>query len=237
MKSPNTKIESFCRERRSFSVSPTVSFDNSQCIPLTEEEKKEKNYYGAVIKDMTKELFMSFDDIIKHVNYTLVSHLRTILKVSMTEEEREDIIQRFLDVTFKEFTLMYDKGEYNFRKFFKLDTMDKDIAEFVARGGNEKKEEVSKVIEEEFEKAKKKFFEEYRRMIKLTLEIQIQKEIYEYSNKKEDDKNKINISDSLEMIKKSFNDKPDFTVLEHNLKYINEQYDQMNQFIDEQLDK
>ena len=74
-------------------------------------------------------------------------------------------------------------------------------------------------------------------MIKLTLEIQIQKEIHEYSNKKEDDKNKINISDSLEMIKKSFNDKPDFTVLEHNLKYINEQYDQMNQFIDEQLDK
>lgn len=237
MKSPNSKIESFCRERRSFSVSPTVSFDNSQCLPLTDEEKKEKNYYGAIIKDMTKELFMSFDDIIKHVNYTLVSHLRTILKTAMTEEEREDIIQKFLDVTFKEFTLMYDKGEYNFRKFFKLDTMDKDIAEFVAEKKKEKKEDVSKKIDDEFEKAKKKYFEEFRKMIKLTLEIQIQKEIYEYRNKKEDDKDKININDSLEMIKKSFNDKPDFTVLEHNLKYINEQYEQMNQFIDEQLDK
>lgn len=236
MKSPNSKIESFCRERRSFSVSPTVSFDNSQCLPLTDEEKKEKNYYGAIIKDMTKELFMSFDDIIKHVNYTLVSHLRTILKTAMTEEEREDIIQKFLDVTFKEFTLMYDKGEYNFRKFFKLDTMDKDIAEFVAEKKKEK-EDVSKKIDDEFEKAKKKYFEEFRKMIKLTLEIQIQKEIYEYRNKKEDDKDKININDSLEMIKKSFNDKPDFTVLEHNLKYINEQYEQMNQFIDEQLDK
>ena len=158
MKSPNSKIESFCRERRSFSVSPTVSFDNSQCLPLTDEEKKEKNYYGAIIKDMTKELFMSFDDIIKHVNYTLVSHLRTILKTAMTEEEREDIIQKFLDVTFKEFTLMYDKVEYNFRKFFKLDTMDKDIAEFVAEKKKEKKEDVSKKIDDEFEKVKKKIF-------------------------------------------------------------------------------
>lgn len=236
MKSPNTKIESFCRERRSFSVSPTVSFDNSQCITLTDEEKQEKNYYGALIKDMTKELFMSFDDIIKHVNYTLVSHLRTILKTSMTEEEREDIIQKFLDITFKEFTLMYDKGEYSFRKFFKLDTMDKDIAEFVANKSKEKTCDVNKIINDEFEKAKKAYFEEYRKLIKKTLEIQIQKEIYEYRNKK-DEKDKININESLEVIKKSFDERPDFTVLEHNLKYINQQYEQMNKFIDERLDK
>lgn len=82
-------IEFFCRPRRSYSISPSVSFDNSP--HLTEEERKEKNFYGATVKDMTNEIFLAFDDIIKHINHCLVTNLRSILKGDISPDEIETV--------------------------------------------------------------------------------------------------------------------------------------------------
>lgn len=92
----NNNIESYCRPRRSYSISPSVSFDN---IPnLTEEERKEKTFYGAAVKDMVNEIFLAFDDIVKHINHCLVTNVRSILKGDMSSDEIETVITPLLTI-------------------------------------------------------------------------------------------------------------------------------------------
>jgi hypothetical protein len=87
----NKSVDDYCRKNRSRSISPSVSFDNSQNIPLTEEEKAEKSFYSATVNDMLKEIFLSFDDIIRNINHFLVRHIKSNVKSKISESQFEDV--------------------------------------------------------------------------------------------------------------------------------------------------
>lgn len=81
-------INDFCRKNRSRSISPSVSFDHAD---LNEEEKHEKNFYSAIISDMIKELFTSFDDLIKYINYNLLKKVKETLKDDLSEQQVDSV--------------------------------------------------------------------------------------------------------------------------------------------------
>lgn len=228
MKNTNTKIDSFCRERRSYSISPSVSFDNS--VILTEEERKEKNYYGATRKEMAKELFLTFDDIIRHVNYNLVNHLRSLLKNGMTSEESENMIQSFLDITFKEFTFQFDKGERNLDKFLTLEENNKDIIKYVVTKNKKNSKTSKNEINSNFDTVKNEYFDLVRENLRLKLELQIQKEINQY--RKSLEQKNISFDDSFIAMSNYLQEKPSFSIIDHNLDIIENQFKQMNDEID-----
>ena len=86
-------IDDYCRKNRSRSISPSVSFDNAQNVQLNEEEKFEKNFYTVTVNEMVKEIFASFDDLIKNTNYYLIKHIKTAVKGKITDDEWDEVIK------------------------------------------------------------------------------------------------------------------------------------------------
>ena len=84
----NKNIDQFCRKSRSRSISPSISFDNKR---LTEQELQEAKIYSAPVNEMVKELYTSFDDLIKFINHSLLNKIKDSFKQETNEEELNDI--------------------------------------------------------------------------------------------------------------------------------------------------
>lgn len=213
------KNESYLRERRSYSISPSVSVNNS--VILNDTERKEKNYYGATIKDMSKDLFAAFDDIIKHINYNLVNHLTPVLRTNMSKGEVDTIIHNFLDQTFQEFTYQFDKGEFKTQKLLVFTDLDQETSEFISKKSKNQLEN-ERMINDEFVKERNKYFELARENLKLKMQIEIEKNIKEYRAK-----NSRNIEETIASINNTFKSTPDFSTIDKNLDLIQSQYLEM----------
>lgn len=87
------KIDQLCRKSRS--VSPSVSFDNSH-NNLNDKTKRENIFYTVPINEMVKDLFSQFDDYIKYSNYTLYEAVFKVVKSNYSEEEYEKQMVQFL---------------------------------------------------------------------------------------------------------------------------------------------
>jgi hypothetical protein len=85
-------IEEYCRKNRSRSISPSVSFDASQTSSLNETEKIEKQFYSSTVNEMAKEIFSSFDDLIRNVNHYLVKHIKNAVKKDIAETQWDEVI-------------------------------------------------------------------------------------------------------------------------------------------------
>lgn len=84
-------IDDYCRKNRSRSISPSVSFDNAQNTLLNEEEKIEKSFYTVKVNEMVKEIFASFDDLIRNVNHYLVKHVKNAVKGNITDNQWDEV--------------------------------------------------------------------------------------------------------------------------------------------------
>lgn len=88
----NNNIDDYCRKNRSRSISPSVSFDNPQNPLLNEEEKTEKNFYSVTVNEMIKEIFASFDDLIRNINHYLVKHIKNAVKSNLSDNQWDEVI-------------------------------------------------------------------------------------------------------------------------------------------------
>jgi 3-mercaptopyruvate sulfurtransferase SseA len=93
-------IDDYCRKNRSRSISPSVSFDHPQNLLLTEEEKTEKSFYTVTVNEMIKEIFTSFDDLIRNVNHYLVKHIKNAVKANISDIQWDEVrfINRLIDL-------------------------------------------------------------------------------------------------------------------------------------------
>ena len=93
-------IDDYCRKNRSRSISPSVSFDNPQNTLLTEEEKIEKSFYTFTVNEMVKEIFTSFDDLLRNVNHYLVKHIKNAVKGNITDIQWDEVRFILLSIDF-----------------------------------------------------------------------------------------------------------------------------------------
>jgi hypothetical protein len=78
------------RRTRSKSVTPSVSLDQSI---YTEEEKQEIEKYGATIKDLSKELIDTADDIFKFTNASVYDYVMELIPKDI-QKTAEDVFYR-----------------------------------------------------------------------------------------------------------------------------------------------
>jgi hypothetical protein len=217
----SNKVE-YCRKSRDKSISPSISFDTSQ--NLAEWEKKEKIFYNVLVADMTKEIFLSYDDLIRNINFFLACALKSKIK-TISEAKWEVIYFEFFEANFKRFTDSFDNGE-NMSNLLLRCKVDEALVKYL-QDKNKRKNRIpifneaandtgsiatllsSKV---KFEENKKRLAKNLSENIRLRVELALERRIEQ------------NNSQNFEKIKEKFNyiqdqikNKPDMNYIDKNV--------------------
>jgi hypothetical protein len=212
-------IQELSRQSRSRSISPSVSFDNSQSF--TELEKQEKLYYGARVSDMCTEITAAFDDLLRFVNSKITYSLFKGIKSNLKEEDFNKIVGLFLEESLSNFCHFFDLCEASLKKLlsFHDNSELKELlkGKFQQTGMNTTDDERSgKLVDDsKFEEDKKNYFLLLREHRSLLVEIDLQEKINEHKNK-----NFQLLHENLEFLENQLENKQDTSFIEKNLHII-----------------
>ena len=211
------------------------SFTNSMNIQnedreklLNEQEKIEQEFYGAPVTTLSYELFRDFEDIMKNVIINLEKELYPILIKYFKEEEVNNIINTFSNSFLKEnFSVYLDKGELKMIDFLKFTEIEKEYEDYII---NKKKIPNEKLIENQtheidklFNKEKNEYYELMKENIKLRIDIQVQELIKSYRSNLFIKNINDNIDSQIKLINQKIQEKPNFEIMNNNIKYIDQQ--------------
>jgi hypothetical protein len=211
----------------STSNSLNIQFENKE-NNLNEEEKLEKEFYGTPISNLSFELFRNFGDIMKNSLVNLKRDLFPILRKSFSEEESNNIIDNFTENFSKNiFDIYLDKGELKMKEFLKFHDIEKKYEDYII---NKKTIPMEKIIEKEkqeidkfFNKEKNEYYELMKENIKLRIDIQVQELINSYRSNLFIKNINDNIDSQIKLINQKIEEKPNFQIMNNNLKIIDQQ--------------
>ena len=242
-------IDDYCRKNRSRSISPSVSFDNPQNIILNEEEKIEKNFYSVTVNEMIKEIFTSFDDLIRNVNHYLVKHIKSAVKGNITDSQWDEvrlniykkIFYNFFEVSFKYFLSTYDEAEYKSARLLKMNGFQNDIYEYLVKKNKRKSLEPNENLNDndninlysplkKFEEEKSYFVKLIRENLRLKIEIALENKISESLSK-----NYEKIDEKFHFVSNQIDKTPDLTYIDKNIDIMITKMKQMRREVKQLL--
>ena len=211
----------------SFSNSMNIQNEDRENL-LNEQEKIEQEFYGAPISTLSDELFKDFEDIMKNVIINLEKELYPILIKNFKEEEVNNIIKNFSNSFLKDiFNFYLDDGELKMREFLKFSEIEKEYEDYII---NKKKIPNEKLIENQtheidklFNKEKNEYYELMKENIKLRIDIQVQELINSYRSNLFIKNINDNIDSQIKLINQKIEEKPNFQIMNNNLKIIDQQ--------------
>ena len=211
----------------SFSNSMNIQNEDRKNL-LNEQEKIEQEFYGAPISTLSDELFKDFEDIMKNVIINLEKELYPILIKNFKEEEVNNIIKNFSNSFLKDiFNFYLDDGELKMREFLKFSEIEKEYEDYII---NKKKIPNEKLIENQtheldklFNKEKNEYYELMKENIKLRIDIQVQELINSYRSNLFIKNINDNIDSQIKLINQKIEEKPNFQIMNNNLKIIDQQ--------------
>ncbi len=212
-----------------FSFSNSINIQNEDRENLlNEQEKIEQEFYGAPISTLSDELFKDFEDIMKNVIINLEKELYPILIKNFKEEEVNNIIKNFSNSFLKDiFNFYLDDGELKMREFLKFSEIEKEYEDYII---NKKKIPNEKLIENQtheldklFNKEKNEYYELMKENIKLRIDIQVQELINSYRSNLFIKNINDNIDSQIKLINQKIEEKPNFQIMNNNLKIIDQQ--------------
>ena len=211
----------------SFSNSMNIQNEDRENL-LNEQEKIEQEFYGAPISTLSDELFKDFEDIMKNVIINLEKELYPILIKNFKEEEVNNIIKNFSNSFLKDiFNFYLDDGELKMREFFKFSEIEKEYEDYII---NKKTIPNEKLIENQtheldklFNKEKNEYYELMKENIKLRIDIQVQELINSYRSNLFIKNINDNIDSQIKLINQKIQEKPNFQIMNNNLKIIDQQ--------------
>lgn len=228
----NNNLAEYCRKSRDKSISPSISFDSAHNrTNLTEQEKKEKQFYNYVVYDMTKEIFLSFDDLIKNLNYHLSIGVKTNIK-SVPEDKWQVILDKFFDDTLKKFNKNYDDGEYHCAKslriehcpllseYIKIRNKKKNkipiYNEIISVGNKQNENNIQNVFSKspflKYEENRKKLAENLKENLKLRMELALERRIAQHNTQNID-----KIKEKFTFIDEQIKNKQDMSYIDKNI--------------------
>ena len=211
----------------SFSNSMNIQNEDRENL-LNEQEKIEQEFYGAPISTLSDELFKDFEDIMKNVIINLEKELYPILIKNFKEEEVNNIIKNFSNSFLKDiFNFYLDDGELKMREFLKFSEIEKEYEDYII---NKKTIPNEKLIENQtheldklFNKEKNEYYELMKENIKLRIDIQVQELINSYRSNLFIKNINDNIDSQIKLINQKIEEKPNFQIMNNNLKIIDQQ--------------
>jgi len=212
-------IDDYCRKYREKSISPSISLDVSQNGVLSESEKIEKNFYSVTIVEMIREIFTSFDDLIKNINHFLMRNIKSVVK-KLSELEWETLFKEFFNNYFVSFTTSYDEGEFYSKELLKLKGEDSKLSSYLIK--RKRIKNLIPILKDDTKNAYsplKKLDENNIRYIKnlkenimLKIEISLEKKIHQIQSQ-----NCEKIKEKLDYIGEQINKKADTSFIAKNL--------------------
>ena len=211
----------------SFSNSMNIQNEDRENL-LNEQEKIEQEFYGAPISTLSDELFKDFEDIMKNVIINLEKELYPILIKNFKEEEVNNLIKNFSNSFLKDiFNFYLDDGELKMREFLKFSEIEKEYEDYII---NKKTIPNEKLIENQtheldklFNKEKNEYYELMKENIKLRIDIQVQELINSYRSNLFIKNINDNIDSQIKLINQKIEEKPNFQIMNNNLKIIDQQ--------------
>ncbi len=236
----NKKMDDYCRKNREKSISPSISLEISQYSHLSPEEKREKEYYGATIVEMTKELFSCFDDLLRNVNFFLQKNIKIVIK-SVPESQLDEILYDFFECNFASVTQAFDNGELLSQRILNLNEMNKETSHYLVK--RSKRKSLLPIVSEresldlnssnffsplkKFDFEKNKMGKLLRENLQLRIEIAMEKRIQ--NNIKE---NKFDsLKDKFTFLEDEMRKKPDLNYVEKNLDIMSNKLKMMKREI------
>jgi hypothetical protein len=233
----------YCRKSRDKSISPSISFDSSHNrTNLTEPEKKEKQYYNYVVYDMVKEIFLSYDDLIRNINYNLSLGVKNSVK-RIPEDKWQIILNKFFDEYFPIFNDCFDQGEYNCSKALRLEHCPM-LSEYI-KIKNKKKNRITiytEIIKPndnnnalsafnkspflKYEENRKKLADNLKENLKLRMELALERRIALHNAQNID-----RIKEKFNFIDEQIKNKPDMSYIDKNIDIMSSKLKMMKREI------
>lgn len=232
----NKNMEDYIRKTREKSISPSISLDTSH-NQLSREEKIEKQFYSATVTEMAKELFTSFDDLMRHVNFFLQKNLKTTLP-KIPENYLDEMVYNFFDNHFKVFIKSFDSGEIKVINLLSIANMNPQLCAYltkktkrkslvpmlgtnandVSKDGSEKDKKLEtspSVLSplKKFENHKLKFAKNVRDNLSLKIQLAMERRIRQSIEQNGFDK----VKDKFEFLEEQMKKKPDLSYIDKNL--------------------
>jgi hypothetical protein len=219
MNTNNNIVDEYCRKNREKSISPSI--DSSFHSNLSEKERDEINFYSARVADMCREIFSSFDDLLRNINHHLMKAVKNFCHTKLEESKWDEIFSMFFSCVMKNFCHNFDEGE-NFCRKLLMFNHDKSVWEYIQE--RKKKNSLKPMLQNElkseelvlspiknFEFTKNKFAQNLKEALMLKIELTLERKIYKYNQSFE------KVKEKYAFIDDQIKNKPDMTYIGKNI--------------------